>query len=162
MNSQSSSRHQSFYIVSVYFQGLVVLIHGFHMTAVFKMIHTWTHAEGTKAKNKKRGECSNYRGMDLTHMQTYQHVNDSDEFMIIRVQPILWISILRLNVSITTSGPMMQTVSSELQKQNPPLWRICCKEKMHRREGLEQGSRLPACLHTCFIHAVFRKSAVKI
>lgn len=59
--------------------------------------------------------------MDLTHMQTYQHVNDSDKFMIIRVHPILWISILRLNVRITTSGPMMQTVSSELQKQNPPL-----------------------------------------
>lgn len=46
-----------------------------------------------------------------------KHINDDDKFMVICLHP----SVLSLNINITTSGPTMQTVSSELQKQNPPL-----------------------------------------
>lgn len=40
MNSQSPSRHQRFYVVGVNIQGLIVLIHGFHVAAMFEVIHT--------------------------------------------------------------------------------------------------------------------------
>lgn len=66
MDSQGSSRHQCFYVVSVYVQGLVVLIHGFHVPAVFKMIHPQTHAEGSKETKKKEIEYTRYSCMDLT------------------------------------------------------------------------------------------------
>lgn len=126
MDSQSSSRHQCFHIVGVYIQGLVVLVHGFHMSAVFKMIHTWTHAVGTKATKERRINRSTHWGSKPACMHWGRRVRsallitDYNKFMIICMHLILW-------VSITTSGPMMKTVSSELQKQNPPLWRICCK-----------------------------------
>lgn len=48
INSQSSSCHQCFYIIGVDIQGFIVLIHGFHVTTMFEVVHTCTHTERTK------------------------------------------------------------------------------------------------------------------
>lgn len=45
INPQSSSCHQCFYIVGVDIQGFIVLIHGFHMTTMFEVVHTCTHTD---------------------------------------------------------------------------------------------------------------------
>lgn len=54
INSQSSTCHQCFYIISVDIQGFVVFVHGFHMTTMFEVIHTCTDTDGTKT-DKERG-----------------------------------------------------------------------------------------------------------
>lgn len=45
INSQCSSCHQRFYIISVDIQCFVVFIHGFHMTTMFEVVHTCTDTE---------------------------------------------------------------------------------------------------------------------
>lgn len=84
--SQSSSCHQCFYIISVNIQGLIVLIHGFHMAAIFEVIHTCTYTESTKT--------------------------DINRFILVSSQKQSVNCVCHPNFRITISRPMKQTVSS--------------------------------------------------
>lgn len=184
MNSQSSSCHQRLDIVGVDIQGLIVLVHGFHVSAMFEVIHTWTHTEGTKEKTpisrmqSFRGQTNAapafllqwLRGYSTwpvhgvwlltcihlsTRRQTYTAPRARGSVLcrcmwIFGVHPILLMSVLSPKFRITTWGPMMSTVSSELQKQNPPLWRICCKEKSQDRKRQRLEKILKQRLNSAF------------
>lgn len=59
INSQRSSCHQRFYIISVDIQCFVVFIHGFHMTTMFEVVHTCTDTErhtNDMQKNLSKGQ----------------------------------------------------------------------------------------------------------
>lgn len=102
------------------------------MPAVFKMIHTWTHAEGTNAKKKEKtptvdvwievtssdkcngATCPFWEGKharmcwrrsfrSYLGLRMYPHINDKS--MIICLHPIWRISVLSLNVTLPLQGP---------------------------------------------------------
>lgn len=50
LDSQSSSCHQSFYIISVDLQGFVVLVHGVHVATMFEVVHTCTDTGETQTQ----------------------------------------------------------------------------------------------------------------
>ncbi|TNN55551.1 hypothetical protein EYF80_034209 [Liparis tanakae] len=55
-DSQSSTSHQCFDIISVHVQGFVVFVHGFHMAAMFEVAHTGTHTETTKTDEEQEDQ----------------------------------------------------------------------------------------------------------
>lgn len=160
-NSQSSSRHQRFHIVGVYFQGLIILIHGLHVSAMFEVIHTQTHAEG---KRRNRGEQTNDRFMVVCGYCSWKHIHtlklqlrDLHEhrswrsvciiMVVINIWPrlhTLYYGLVSLNFSLPFQGPwgwlFLPNYRSKIL-----LFEVFAvkKRSKKKRKGFEKGSRLP-------------------